>query len=215
MRQDGRESTQLRPPCVQFRTIPKAHGSAEFGLGDDKYIACVYGPINKALRRDITDRARIEVLYRSSCSRATPKERSHELQIKRYLESLIDVRQYPKATIRVVVHPTIPLLKEVVSSNALNSAFCACLDAGIAMRTTSIAITLGVLADGNELVVDPEEDEDLGAIMTVGVEKNALTFVQQTSYLSPSRWKEAEDLALRAAQVLEAFLRIALKEYLK
>jgi len=83
------------------------------------------------------------------------------------------------------------------------------------MRTTSIAITLGVLADGNELVVDPEEDEDLGAIMTVGVEKNALTFVQQTSYLSPSRWKEAEDLALRAAQVLEAFLRIALKEYLK
>lgn len=215
MRPDGREATQLRPPFVQFRTIPKAHGSAEFGCGDEKYIACVYGPITRVSRRDLSDRARIEVLYRSSCSRATPKERSHELQIKRYMESLIDVRQYPRATIRIVVHPTIPLLGEVVSSNALNSAFCACLDAGIALRSTSIAITLGVLAEGNELVVDPEEDEELGAIITVGVEKSALSFVQQTSYLSPSRWKEVEDLALRAAKVLEAFLRVALKEYYK
>lgn len=215
MRFDGRQPAQLRAPYVQFRTVPRAHGSAEFGLGDETCIACVYGPVSKKSRREIDDRARIEVLYKSSCSRATPRERNHELQIKRYLEKIIDATQYPRTTLKIVVHPARPEIGELVSSHALNSALFALLDAGVALRTTCFAVSIGLRQDDGQLVVDPvaEELPELGAQLTVGVDLTGqLTYASQTSFLSETKWTEAVDLATRSAKVLEAFLRLAMKE---
>eukprot|EP00397_Hematodinium_sp_SG-2012_P061825 GEMP01082501.1.p1 GENE.GEMP01082501.1~~GEMP01082501.1.p1 ORF type:complete len:225 (+),score=45.01 GEMP01082501.1:26-676(+) len=214
MRPDGRDATQLRPPSVEFRTIPKAQGSAEFGLGSARCLACVYGPTNKASRRDVFSEARLEVIYRSSCHRASPQERGIELRIKRYLESMILLHQYPRTVIRIVVHPTSAEDSDVVSSCALNSAVCACLDAGLALRSTCLAVTIGVTPE-NTLILDPSAKEHCVGLMTLGIENARVAFSQQVGYLSPDRWAEAEHLAMKAAKVLDTFLRLSLAKCLK
>merc|ERR1712192_72460 len=143
------------------------------------------------------------------------REKNHELQIKRYLEKIIDATHYPRMTLKIIVHPSRPEMGELVSSQALNSALFACLDAGVALRTTCFAVSIGQRENDGALVVDPvaEEVPELCAQLTVGVDLNGqLTYVSQTSFLSETKWAEAVNLATRSAKVLEAFLRLAIKE---
>jgi len=233
LRQDGRESNQMRPPQIELRPLLRADGSARFKLGRSSAVAAVYGPREpKSRAREVFDRATLEVIVRPRVGIPGPTEKQLEGHLLRQLDHIVLHQEYPRTQITIVLQ--ISSTDGSIGAVAGNAAFLALLDAGVAMRATSLSVAVGVhfgeegsnaIANGGEgssavLLLDPTEQEerDCDAIVTVSVDGSREQLISSLSAgaaLDAVAWARCIEAGGKACKVLESFLRMSLQKRLE
>jgi len=226
-RADGRISNQIRPPQAEMRPLLRADGSAVFRLGRTAVMAAIFGPQEpKSRARELFDRATLEVFVRPHVGIPGTAEKQLEGYVQRQLEHLVMREQYPRTSIMVVLQ--VVSVDGSVAAVAGNAAFLALLDAGVAMHSTVLSITVGVRlveeptagCGSATLLLDPNEAEEriCDAVVAVSMDCNKGVLVSSLSSglaLDALAWTDCIGAASKACSVLEAFLRKTLEKRLE
>mmetsp|Transcript_106615 Transcript_106615/g.211762 ORF Transcript_106615/g.211762 Transcript_106615/m.211762 type:complete len:240 (-) Transcript_106615:13-732(-) len=226
-RADGRLSNQLRPPQAEMRPLLRADGSAVFRFGRTAVIAAVFGPQEpKSRARELFDRATLEVFVRPHIGMPGMAEKQLEGFVQRQLEHIVVRTQYPRTSIMVVLQ--VVSVDGSVAAVAANAAILALLDAGVAMHSTVMSVTVGVRlveeptsgCGSATLLLDPmaAEERICDAVVTVSMDSNRGVLVSSLSSglaLDALAWTDCIGAASRACTVLEAFLRKTMEKRLE
>mmetsp|Transcript_73935 Transcript_73935/g.175964 ORF Transcript_73935/g.175964 Transcript_73935/m.175964 type:complete len:235 (-) Transcript_73935:28-732(-) len=222
-RADGRTSNQLRPPQVELRPLQRADGSARFCFGQSTAIAAVYGPREPRVRaKEVFNKAVLEVVVRPRVGLAGAAEKHLEGHLLRHLDHVVLHHEYPRTVISVIVqlYSTDGSMEAVAG----NAAFLALMDAGVAMRSTALCVSIGVqmeeaVGDASAILLDPNEAEerDCDAVVSMGIDNQRGCLVSSFSTgeaLDAVEWAKCVDAGLKACKVLENFLRMSLQKRL-
>jgi len=162
LRKDGRSANQIRQFAAEQGLLNRADGSARFTQGNSSVLVSVYGPMEVKQRKELIDKASIDVCYRPRSGLAGSEETEKELYIRSALEESILSTLHPRTAVNIVVQ----VLSEDGSmlSTAINAVCLALLDAGVAMKS-QVASVSSCLVNGT-LVIDPSELEEKDATST-------------------------------------------------
>ncbi|MDA8124181.1 MAG: polyribonucleotide nucleotidyltransferase [Deltaproteobacteria bacterium] len=170
---DGRSTTQIRPISSEVGILPRAHGSALFNRGETQALVTVtLGTSHDEQRLDYIageERRHFLLHYNFppySVGEAKPlrspgrREIGHGGLSRRALVPVLPSKEAFPYTIRVV--------SDIMSSNGSSSMATVCggclslMDAGVPIRDTVAGIAMGLLQEGNEVVIlsDILGDED-------------------------------------------------------
>ena len=162
VRADMRKVAQLRALACDSGLLTRADGSARVhmdtaggggGAGTDVLVS-VTGPVQlTSARREMIDRARVEVVWRHAKGRdggpaggslsAGPEAKDRAELLRRTLEHVILAREHPRTVIRVVVQ----VVRDdgSVLAAAVNAACAALVDAGVPLRARVAACACAVV----------------------------------------------------------------------
>jgi polyribonucleotide nucleotidyltransferase len=170
---DGRSTTQIRPISSEVGILPRAHGSALFNRGETQALVTVtLGTSHDEQRMDYIagEERRSFLLHYNfppfSVGEAKPlrspgrREIGHGGLSRRALLPVLPPKEAFPYTIRVV--------SDILSSNGSSSMATVCggclslMDAGIPIRDTVAGIAMGLLKEGDQVVIlsDILGDED-------------------------------------------------------
>ncbi len=170
---DGRSNTQIRPISCEVGLLPRAHGSALFNRGETQSLVTVtLGTSNDEQRMDYIagEERRAFLLHYNfppfSVGEAKPlrspgrREIGHGALARRALLPILPPAEKFPYTIRVV--------SDILSSNGSSSMATVCggclslMDAGVPVRDTVAGIAMGLLKEGDQVVIlsDILGDED-------------------------------------------------------
>jgi len=170
---DGRSTTQIRPISSEVGLLPRAHGSALFNRGETQALVTVtLGTSHDEQRMDYIagEERRSFLLHYNfppfSVGEAKPlrspgrREIGHGGLSRRALLPVLPPKEAFPYTIRVV--------SDILSSNGSSSMATVCggclslMDAGIPIRDTVAGIAMGLLKEGDQVVIlsDILGDED-------------------------------------------------------
>lgn len=236
-RPDGRTGAgSLRPLSAEVSCLNRADGSSKFSSGSSQILAAVYGPASPRIpSKERSDKAMIGVVFKfgtkaniasDNTSNAHPSYGANERELERFigdaLMHCIAVDQYPRTVIEVVIQ----VLKADGSlvSNSLNGALLALMDAGIQMKSLSIATTCLVPINGdiinNPIRFDPTAEEEsmddysVIVVATDTVKEGIVTSMTFGSFQLDS-FLACMEGALRASKAVSAFMRIAMEQKIK
>mmetsp|Transcript_21944 Transcript_21944/g.36351 ORF Transcript_21944/g.36351 Transcript_21944/m.36351 type:complete len:247 (+) Transcript_21944:18-758(+) len=224
-RKDGRNANQLRPLSAEQGFLNHPDGSARFLQGSTSIIAAVYGPAKTQTRKELLDRAAIEVIVKSKSGIPGPFERDLEHSLRRSIEVIAISKLFPRTGITVIlqiVHDDGALV-----STAFNAACLALMDAGVPISTTMSSATCAVTAQG-QLLLDPilAEEKDCSGVLTfvfdnsidplagVPLSKGVLC-VHTTGVFIEEAYFAAMDVTANACARVQAFVRKSLELKLK
>ncbi|KAK9448672.1 ribosomal protein S5 domain 2-type protein [Limtongia smithiae] len=137
--------------------LSRADGSAEWLAGSTRIIASVSGPMEVPRRDELPILATLEVVVQPDIGVSGTREQALQEQVRRALIPVVALDMHPRTLIQVVVQivqatadagvKTRPGIAQAavdmdVLSGAINVAFLALLDAGVAMRATISACAL-------------------------------------------------------------------------
>ncbi|MHB8910610.1 MAG: polyribonucleotide nucleotidyltransferase [Syntrophales bacterium] len=170
---DGRSNTEIRPISSEVGILPRAHGSALFNRGETQALVTVtLGTSHDEQRMDYIagEERRSFLLHYNfppySVGEAKPlrspgrREIGHGGLSRRALLPVLPPKEAFPYTIRVV--------SDILSSNGSSSMATVCggclslMDAGVPIRDTVAGIAMGLLKEGDEVVIlsDILGDED-------------------------------------------------------
>ena len=170
---DGRSTTQIRPISSEVGILPRAHGSALFNRGETQALVTVtLGTSHDEQRMDYIagEERRSFLLHYNfppfSVGEAKPlrspgrREIGHGGLSRRALIPVLPPKEEFPYTIRVV--------SDILSSNGSSSMATVCggclslMDAGVPIRDTVAGIAMGLLKEGDQVVIlsDILGDED-------------------------------------------------------
>jgi len=160
IRKDGRSPFQMRQFQAEQGLLNRADGSARFTQDNSSVLVAVYGPMEVRQRKEIIDRASIEVIYKPDKGVAGTSERESEHLIRSAVENAILSTLHPRTAINIIVQ----VLSEdgSIISAAVNGVSIALLDAGISMKSMVASVTCALTEDGT-LLIDPDEKEEKSA----------------------------------------------------
>eukprot|EP00164_Ancoracysta_twista_P018297 GFYU01031604.1.p1 GENE.GFYU01031604.1~~GFYU01031604.1.p1 ORF type:complete len:114 (-),score=19.32 GFYU01031604.1:558-899(-) len=99
-RPDGRENSQLRPLAIEQRVLTRSDGSVRLSQDKTVVLVSVHGPKDVPPKKELIDRATIEVLFQPSADAAA---KECEVTVQNTLESVILSHLHPRTLITVVV----------------------------------------------------------------------------------------------------------------
>ncbi len=170
---DGRSTTEVRPISSEIGLLPRAHGSALFNRGETQaLVTTTLGTIHDEQRMDYIagEERRSFLLHYNfppySVGEAKPlrspgrREIGHGGLSRRALLPVLPPKEEFPYTIRVV--------SDILSSNGSSSMATVCggclslMDAGVPIRDTVAGIAMGLLKEGDQVVIlsDILGDED-------------------------------------------------------
>ncbi|MCX5821860.1 MAG: polyribonucleotide nucleotidyltransferase [Deltaproteobacteria bacterium] len=170
---DGRSTTQIRPISSEIGLLPRAHGSALFNRGETQALVTVtLGTSHDEQRMDYIagEERRSFLLHYNfppfSVGEAKPlrspgrREIGHGGLSRRALIPVLPSKEAFPYTVRVV--------SDILSSNGSSSMATVCggclalMDAGVPIRDTVAGIAMGLLKEGDQVVIlsDILGDED-------------------------------------------------------
>ena len=170
---DGRSNTEIRPISSEVGLLPRAHGSALFNRGETQALVTVtLGTSHDEQRMDYIagEERRAFLLHYNfppfSVGEAKPlrspgrREIGHGGLSRRALMPVLPPKEVFPYTIRVV--------SDILSSNGSSSMATVCggclslMDAGVPIRDTVAGIAMGLLKEGDQVVIlsDILGDED-------------------------------------------------------
>jgi polyribonucleotide nucleotidyltransferase len=170
---DGRSATEIRPISSEVGILPRVHGSALFNRGETQALASVtLGTSSDEQRMDFVsgEERRAFLLHYNfppyCVGEAKPlrspgrREIGHGNLARKALSPVLPAAEAFPYTIRIV--------SEILSSNGSSSMASVCggslalMDAGVPVKTTVAGIAMGLLKEGDDVVVlsDILGDED-------------------------------------------------------
>merc|ERR1719433_387596 len=192
-------------------------------MGQTVVLAAVAGPREPKYRsRELFDRAILEVVVRPRVGLPGAEERQLEGHLLRQLEHVVLHKEYPRTQIQVVLQVCSD--DGSLAAVAGNAAFLALLDAGVAMRATSLSVTVGVCAGTEEapatLLLDPTaaEEADCDSLVSLSVDGSRGHLVSSLcsgDSLDALAWAGCAEAGTKATKVLDSFLRLSLQKRLE
>lgn len=219
IRLDGRRWDELRPIKIEIGVIKNADGSAYIEFGKNKIIAAVYGP-REAHPKHIAlpDKAIVRCRYHmapfSTEERKSPQPSRREIEIslvlRRAIESVIFLEEYPRSIIDVFV--------EVLQSDggsrcaSITAVSTALADSGISMKDLIVGCAVGkidgqIVLDLNDLE-DMEGEGDMPVAYMPNLDK--IVLLQFDGIFSEEEFKKAIDLAIQGNKKVYEILKKAL-----
>eukprot|EP00884_Botryococcus_braunii_P015639 jgi/Botrbrau1/2759/Bobra.0164s0038.1 len=161
-RPEGRSALQIRTMMCERGVQRNADGSAEWTQDRTRVVAAVYGPQQTTSWKEHPERAVVDVIFRqaSGGTGAGAEEKRYESMLRKTLEGVVLVGQFPRTLILLVLQVVYD--DGGVLASALNAACLALLDAGIPMKHLFVTGTVA-LTGKDELIVDPDARESQGA----------------------------------------------------
>ena len=138
-------ANQLRALASEQAVLHRADGSATFSHGDTRCTASVYGPGQPgAQRREVPDRAAVEVVYKPADTVAGPPHKEIEEQLHRIAVAALVLERYPSCLLCI----TVQVLRDEgsVLACAINAMSLALVDAGLQLRALVVASSCVVVA---------------------------------------------------------------------
>merc|ERR1719190_166499 len=108
--------TSLRKMTCEQSVLSRPDGSAVFHQGDSAMIAAVYGPAEVLIRKELVDRATIELTFSRKSGLPGCIDRAEEHRVREICENVILAALHPRTCIRII-------LQELQNSGSL--AACA------------------------------------------------------------------------------------------
>ena len=102
-RLDGRDNNTLRQLSMSRAGLHRADGSASWTQEGTEVLACVYGPVEASARRENSEKAVVEVLYRPLAGMVGQAEREAEALVRRTVEASLLGALHPRTTVQVVL----------------------------------------------------------------------------------------------------------------
>lgn len=220
LRLDGRRLDEMRKILAKAGVLKRADGSGYFEFGNTKAIAGVYGPrpIPKFLEEE--ERSVLNVIYYmapfSTKERAAPgpsrRSREISLVIKRALESIIFLEEFPRTTIDVYVE----IIQADASTRcaAINAAAIALADAGIPMRDLVSSVSVGKIDGKIVLDIAGKEDEEGEADMPLVYfpRRKEITLLQMDGIMTKEEFQQALKLGLKGCEIVYKEQKEALRK---
>lgn len=221
IRLDGRRWDELRPIKIEIGVIKNADGSAYIEFGKNKIIAAVYGPREAHPKHlALPDKAIVRCRYHmapfSTEERKSPQPSRREIEIslvlRRAMESVIFLEEYPRSIIDVFV--------EVLQSDggsrcaSITAVSAALADSGISMKDLIVGCAVGkidgqIVLDLNDLE-DKEGEGDMPVAYMPNLDK--IVLLQFDGIFSEEEFKKAIDLAILGNKKVYEILKKALIE---
>ncbi|BBN05429.1 exosome complex component RRP46 [Marchantia polymorpha subsp. ruderalis] len=154
---DGRTANQLRPLLCTRGLLERAHGSARWQQENTIVMAAVYGPKNVSGKRENSERATVEIIWKMKSGLPGNAEKEAEVIIRRTLDYIVLSAMHPNTGISIifqVVHDD-----GAVLACAINAACAALVDAGIPLNGLIVAVSCAVTTNG-VVVLDPTKAEE-------------------------------------------------------
>ena len=219
-RPDGRSSGgTLRPLACELTCLHRADGSALWKAGATHVLAAVHGPLApRQLSKEDSSKGLVNVLIKSSDnSDAMSLEREWETFLSQVLMACVNVAQYPRTVIQVVLQ--IIQTDGSVLSCALHAAVAALLDAGIQMTSLPVATTCLLSSDGMPMRLDPttleEKQSDSSVVVLVNDNLNPdeiLACQTMGASMPLESLLTCLQAASRASPAVVAFWRLAVEQ---
>ncbi|XP_072030917.1 exosome complex component RRP46-like isoform X2 [Amphiura filiformis] len=153
---DTDTSPELRPVACEQSFLSRPDGSATFTQGDTSVMAAVYGPADVNQRKEILDKATVEVVLKNKVGFAAVKEKAQERLIRNSCATVILTGLHPRTSVTIVLQ----IIQDSGSllSCCINAACLALLDAGVPMKCLMASVTCVLDKDG-DLFLDPTEKQ--------------------------------------------------------
>ncbi|MBN1159943.1 MAG: exosome complex exonuclease Rrp41 [Candidatus Diapherotrites archaeon] len=221
-RLDGRKVDELRPIKVDVGVLDRADGSAYVEWGHNKAIAAVYGP-REVLPKHMANpyKAIMRVYYRmapfSVPEHKRPAPGRREIEISKVLSEALDAavltERFPQSQIEV--HIDILDADAGTRITALTAASAALADAGIPMRDLVAGVSVGkaggrVIADLTKAEEDASDAVDIP--MAILPSTKEVVLLQMDGILTKEEWKDAHELAHKAAEKVYNLQKEALRK---
>eukprot|EP00937_MAST-01D_sp_MAST-1D-sp2_P000306 g306.t1 len=142
-----REPNQLRPLASEQALLHRANGSASFAHGATRCIASVHGPGHpRAMRRELPNRAVVEVVYKPAATIAGPADKEVEEYLHGVASAVLLLEQYPGCLIQI----TVQVMRDEggVLACAINALTLALVDAGLHTSGAVAAATCALMGGG-------------------------------------------------------------------
>uniref|UniRef100_A0A8D1KKN2 Exoribonuclease phosphorolytic domain-containing protein n=1 Tax=Sus scrofa TaxID=9823 RepID=A0A8D1KKN2_PIG len=159
----GKPGHRLCAHTVKCRALGPGGGgdvgkaSCAVSPGDTSVLAGVYGPAEVKVRKEIFNKATLEVILRPKIGLPGVAEKSRERLIRNTCEAVVLGALHPRTSITVVLQ----VISDAGSLLAccLNAACMALVDAGVPMRALFCGVTCALDSDGT-LMLDPTAKQE-------------------------------------------------------
>ena len=158
------KQTSLRDMTSEQGVLSRPDGSVSHHQGETAVIAAVYGPAEVLIRKELVDRATVELTYIRKSGLPSCRDRAEECYLSGTCESVILSALHPRTCIRIIVQE----LQDSGSlpSCAINAACLALLDAAIPLRHLVAGVACIITQEG-ELILDPSLRQEKAARTTM------------------------------------------------
>nr|WCZ58462.1 exosome complex component Rrp41 [Andalucia godoyi] len=155
MRKDGRSAYEIRDLHAELSKVHSANGSCSLRMGGSLVLACVVGPIEVRSRRDLPDKASLEVSV-------VPENPVLCRLLQSAFSSIIMLSRFPHSGIDISVD--LVHIDGSVTSCAFNTVMLALLDAGLPCHFVAcgldICFSRSTSGVADALLVDPTLSEE-------------------------------------------------------
>lgn len=144
--------------------LTNVDGSSEFECRDTRVVCAVTGPVEPKARQELPTRLALEVVVRPAKGVPNTREKLLEDRLRAVLTPLIVCSKYPRQLCQI----TCQILEageeedefsQKELSCCINAAFLALIDAQLSLHSFSSCVSLAVLKDSGELVLNPSGDQ--------------------------------------------------------
>lgn len=149
---------------VSTGVLTNVDGSSQFECRDTKVLCAVTGPVEPKARQELPTRLALEVVVRPAKGVPNTREKLMEDRLRAVLTPLIVCSKYPRQLCQI----TCQILEagedegefsQKELSCCINAAFLALIDAQLALHSFSSSVSLAVLKESGELVLNPTGDQ--------------------------------------------------------
>ncbi|XP_054713171.1 exosome complex component RRP46-like [Uloborus diversus] len=201
--------------AVQFSNLSRSDGSVLMSSGDVIVQACVYGPTEIKVSKELCNKAAVEVSFKPKVGQSDSEERLMEHFIRNAVEPLILTSLHPRTSINIII-------QEIQDGGNLlacgvNSAYLALLDAGISMTGSVAAVPIAVFKD--KLIPFPTGKEVKAArgvtVICIGSPGQNILGIKSGSFVSSEELQKCISIARNSAENLFQFYRDSVSKQYK
>ncbi|GMG55588.1 unnamed protein product [Ambrosiozyma monospora] len=143
--------------------LEQVDGSSSLQFGETKVITSVTGPIEVSrMKNEKPTQAFLDINIRPASGVPTTREATLEAKLDDILQAMINVKQYPRQQLQIVVQiqrAGEPLSFTVLELSAIvNSVYLSLLDSGISLKSSFLA-TSCVITQKGEVVLKPDGNQ--------------------------------------------------------
>ncbi|ESO83192.1 hypothetical protein LOTGIDRAFT_236786 [Lottia gigantea] len=177
-RRDGRKPDQARPLFLRPGLISQAKGSAYIEQNHTKVICAVYGPREVIRKEDFSMKGQITCEFKFatfSCKKKRghqqdSEEKDYSVQLLEALEPAVQLDKFPKSQVNLYL--TVLQNDGSALAASITCASLALAHAGIEMF--DLVVGSSVRIHGNEILVDPCEEEEFHSNTNIGVDEGGV-----------------------------------------
>ena len=212
--EDSKDSIILSGEVSQ---LSQSDGSATFNHGDEaSAMAAVYGPGDVRPKRELIDRAFIDVNFQCKSGQSGCVERFTQHIIAQTCETAIKSALHPRSAIAIIIQVLHGTDSSALLACCINAAFLALLDAGISLDFLVGAVSCQINSDG-KISLDccgKEHDEDNAPVADVTLafenqQNHVVSCVANGKYTS-EQLKECANICQTACVDVFSFYRSSL-----